>query len=162
MAKRPTVEVDEDLLKEVMAGGVNRFRKTAPVTDKEVDTLAEPKVETAPSIVAKATETASERCEHVIAPPEDGNGEARDTTKSFRKRKEQIDYQTVFLARKASVRRKQTYLSTYLYDKIYSFLPVISGGLSITAYLDNIVGHHLEQYRDDINELYDKRTQKPL
>jgi hypothetical protein len=131
MAKRPTVEIDEDLLKEVMAGGASRFRKTAPVADSEIEKPEQPQAVT-------------------------------ETAKSFRKRKEPQDYENVFLARKASVRRRQTYISTHLYEKIGSFLPVIAGGLSITAYLDNIVCHHLEQYRDDINELYEKKSQKPF
>ncbi|MDR0349482.1 MAG: DUF3408 domain-containing protein [Tannerella sp.] len=38
----------------------------------------------------------------------------------------------------------------------------MANGLSITAYIDNILTHHLEQYREDINELYERKSQKPF
>jgi hypothetical protein len=132
MAKRPTVEVDEEYLREVMAGGA-----------------AFPKKEEAP--------VKEEEKEVVMQPPE-----TKETAKSVRKRKESQDYEAVFLQRKAGVPRRQTYISAHLYEKISSFLPVIANGLSITAYLDNILTHHLEQYREDINELYEKKSQKPF
>ena len=55
------------------------------------------------------------------------------------------------------------YISSQLYDKITGFLPVIAGqGFGITSYINNILTNHLEQYKDDINELYEKKSQKPL
>jgi hypothetical protein len=88
--------------------------------------------------------------------------ELKEFAKSVRKKKEAQDYESVFLQRKAGVSRRQTYISAALYEKISSFLPVIAGGLSVTAYIDNILTHHLEQYRDDINELYERKSQKPF
>ena len=136
MAKRPTVEVDEDYLKEIMAGGTLQTRKgptksiniQQPVKEEEKESDVQP-VETA---------------------------------KPVRKKREAQDYEVAFLQRKAGVPRRQTYISSSLYEKINSFLPVIAGGLSITAYLDNILTHHLEQYKDDINELYERKSQKPF
>jgi hypothetical protein len=153
MAKRETVEVDEDLLKEVMAGGAGRFRKTAPVVDKAEEKPVQPPVKTELPVI-KETESA--------VPPIEGNGEAKETAKPLRKRREQPDYENMFLVRRASVPRRQTYISTHLYEKIGSFLPVIAGQLSITAYIDNILIQHLEQYKEDINELYEKKSQKPF
>jgi hypothetical protein len=134
MAKRPTVEVDEEYLREVMAGGATFPKKTEPPVKEEKETEIQP-VETV---------------------------ESKEPAKPVRKRKEAQDYEPVFLQRKAGVPRRQTYISSQLYEKINSFLPVIANGLSITAYLDNILTHHLEQYRDDINELYERKSQKPF
>ncbi|MDR1341330.1 MAG: DUF3408 domain-containing protein [Prevotellaceae bacterium] len=88
--------------------------------------------------------------------------EPNETAKPVRKKKGEQDYESVFLQRKAGVPRRQTYISSHLYEKIGRFLPVIASGLSITGYIDNILTHHLEQYRDDINELYEYKSQKPL
>jgi hypothetical protein len=137
MAKRPTVEVDEEYLREVMAGGAT-FPKKEEVTKPPV----------------------KEEKETEIQPVEPVD--SKEPAKSVRKRKEAQDYEPVFLQRKAGVPRRQTYISAALYEKISSFLPVIAGGLSITAYIDNILTHHLEQYRDDINELYERKSQKPF
>jgi hypothetical protein len=148
MAKRPTVEVDEEYLREVMAGG-------AVFPKKEEQAVAQPSAsppQNEPSV--------KEEKKAAIQPV--AGVEAKETAKPVRKRKEVQDYEAVFLSRKAGVPRRQTYISSHLYEKIGSFLPVIAGGLSITAYIDNILTHHLELYRDDINELYERKSQKPF
>lgn len=87
-----------------------------------------------------------------------------DETKKevIRKRKETKDYEGVFLERKESTEKRQTYISKEVYNKISRFLPVISSEISITGYLDNILIHHLKEYQDEINDLYDKNYKKPL
>jgi hypothetical protein len=137
MAKRPTVEVDEEYLREVMAGGAGFPKKT----------------DAAKSPVKEEKEIAVQTVETV---------ESKEPAKSVRKKKEAQDYEPVFLQRKVGVPRRQTYISAALYEKVSRFLPVIANGLSVTAYLDNILMHHLEQYRDNINELYEKKSQKPF
>jgi hypothetical protein len=134
MAKRPTVEVDEEYLREVMAGGADFPKKTEAAKPPALPSPTEPSVKE----------------------------EEKETVKPARKKRETQDYESVFLQRKAGVPRRQTYISAALYEKVSRFLPVIANGLSITAYLDNILTHHLEQYRDDINELYERKSQKPF
>jgi hypothetical protein len=127
MAKRPTVEVDEEYLREVMAGGAIFPKKPEEPVIQPVETI-----------------------------------ESKEPAKPVRKRKETQDYESLFLQRKAGVSRRQTYIGAALYEKVSRFLPVIANGLSITAYIDNILTHHLEQYREDINELYERKSQKPF
>ena len=153
MAKRPTVEVDEEYLKEVMAGGAVLPKKPQPAPEAESQPVSppspgaeQPVKEEEKDAVRQATETS----------------EAKETSKPARKRKEAQDYEAAFLQRKAGVPRRQTYISARLYEKINSFLPVIATGLSITGYLDNILTQHLEQHRDEINELYERKSQKPF
>ena len=146
MAKRPTVEVDEEYLKEVMAGGA-AFPKKA----EQAAQLPASSPQTEPPVKEE---------KEVVQPV--ANEETKEPAKPFRKKKEAQDYEAAFLQRKAGVPRRQTYISSALYEKINSFLPVIANGLSITAYLDNILKHHLEQYREDINEIYERKSQKPF
>jgi len=149
MAKRQIVDVDEEYLREVMAGGSVRSGKKEPVKEPEQQALP-----------VQTDLPVKEEKEDVIQPIE--TIEAKETVRQIKKKREIMAYETLFLQRKASVPRRQTYICSSYYDKINSFLPVIARGLSITAYLDNILTHHLEQYRDDINEIYERKSQKPL
>jgi hypothetical protein len=163
MAKRPTVEVDEDYLKEVMAGGALPKKEhpkpeagQQPAERPSASRLqAEPPVKEEENDIAE--QAAQRSCPKETAPPETG-----EPSRPVRKRKEAQDYESLFLKRKAGALRRQIYISSSLYEKIGSFLPVIAGRLSITGYIDNILTHHLEQYRDDINGLYEKKSQKPF
>ena len=140
MAKRPTVDVDEDYLKEIMAGGVSRPTKEPPKPEDKQPVEEE----------KETTETTMPV-------------EAKEPVKTGRKKREAQDYETVFLERKASVLRRQIYISAELYDKINNFLPVIAGhGFGITSHVNNILTHHLDLYKDDINELYERKSKKPL
>jgi hypothetical protein len=135
MAKRPTVDVDEEYLKEIMAGGISRPKREQP----------QPEQPTEPS------------------DKEQPKKEEKETAKPTRKKRESHDYETLFLERKASVVRRQTYISGELYDKITGFLSVIAGhSFSVTAYVNNILTHHLERYKEDINELYEQKSKKPF
>lgn len=162
MAKRPAIEVDEDYLKEVMAGGA-----ALPKREKErSDTKAEQREQQAAAAKQPAslpqTEPPVKEEEKDAAIRQVEADEPEETVKPARKRKEAGDYEAVFLRRKAGVPRRQTYISACLYEKINSFLPVIAGGLSITGYIDNILTRHLEQYKDDVNELYERKSKKPF
>ncbi len=71
-------------------------------------------------------------------------------------------YSSLFLVRRASVPRRQTYISLQLYDKLTDILSVIAKDLSVPMFLDNLISHHLERYGEDINGIYEKRFKKPL
>ena len=144
MAKRPMMEVDEDYLKEIMAGGVGRPKKEQP----------KPLPEQAPE-PSDLEQPKKEEPETAV--------QTKEPVKQVRKKREASDYEKLFLERKASVDRRQTYIDADLYKKISSFLPVIAGHqFSITAYVNNILAHHLEQHKEDINELYERKSKKPF
>ena len=144
MTKRPTVDVDEDYLKEIMAGGVSRPKKEAskPTVEQTLESF-EPE------------QRVKEEKENILA------SHAKEPLRPMRKKREA--YESVFLERKVSVARRQTYISSQLYEKINSFLPVIAcHQFGITSYINNVLTHHLEQYKDDINELYERKSKKPF
>jgi hypothetical protein len=117
MAKRPTIEVDEEYLKEVMAGGAVLSKREEPAKPLLLPPPAEQSVKEEKDVETQTLE-------------------AKETLKPVRKKKEAQDYETVFLQRKAGLPRRQTYISSQLYEKIIRFLPVIANGLSITGYID--------------------------
>ena len=144
MAKRPTVEVDEEYLKRVMAGDVPLHERKDPIirdepAEKE-KTVANEEKEVNPETVK--TETVKEP---VKASPNN-------------KKKDSQIYGETFLKKHYPTGRKQTYVSVDIYEKISRFLPVIANQLSITVFIDNILSHHIEQYSEEIKELYNKET----
>ncbi|GHU84605.1 transposase [Bacteroidia bacterium] len=149
MARRQTFDVNEEYLKEVMAGSALPPGKVEPQAEPEKENPSQGAVEPAVAAAAEGVR-------------EDGDTEATATAKSSRKRKEPQDYEGVFLRRRPAVERRQTYVSRYVYEKMSSFLPVIANGFTVTAYIDNILMHHLEQHSDEINELYLRKSKKPF
>lgn len=48
------------------------------------------------------------------------------------------------------------------HDKIMKIIQVIgSNKISLFSYIDNVIIQHLEMYKQEINELYDSRNEKP-
>ena len=81
-----------------------------------------------------------------------------DTGKSQRKRKSQkADFAEVFLRERAVKNRKQIYISAETYDLIRSYLKYI-GDVSFIAYVDNVLLQHIEEYKDNISELFNKKV----
>ena len=132
MAKkeRTNVEVDESLIHSMMEGDIPSMRQ-------ESETPPEDKSEAAP-----------------------GRQDEESAVSRPRKRREQKGYGDTFLERLAPMPRKQTYISIDMYDKLSELLPVIARGISIPTFLENLLNHHFDTYRDEINELYSGKTQK--
>ena len=160
MAKRPTVDVDEDYLKEIMAGNISRPQRkeqTGSAAEQPPDSFI-PKTP-----VNEEKQTSMQASTPEIPVKEDKQTETKESVKPVRKKREAQDYESLFLERKASTARRQTYISAQLYEKINSFLPVIAGHpFTITSYINNVMAHHLEMHKDDINELYERKSRKPF
>jgi hypothetical protein len=86
---------------------------------------------------------------------------APDTPKP-RKRKEAKDYGGIFLCTRVPVLKRPTYISAALFQKITEITAVIANDVTLPTFLDNVLEHHLETYRDEINDLYESKTKKPL
>lgn len=69
-------------------------------------------------------------------------------------------YESIFLGRKESVHRKQTYISYDIYRKLARILPLLSDDMTVPAFLDNVLLHHLETYKEELGELFRRKTQK--
>jgi hypothetical protein len=71
-------------------------------------------------------------------------------------------YGSLFLHKRTSEQKRQTYINSNLFAKISDFLAVAATGVSVPTFLDNLIEHHLERYRDEINALYSDKFKKPL
>ncbi len=79
-----------------------------------------------------------------------------------RRRKEPKDYASEFLRRREPLQRRQTYISVAHFTKITEILAVVANQISVPVFLDNLLDHHLEYYKDEINGLYADKFEKPL
>jgi type IV secretory pathway VirB10-like protein len=164
MARRPIVDVDEEHLKEIMAGGVHRPKRNEqpkPATEQPPESSGTQQAVSEEKQTAIPAATPEPPVKEEKETPL--QVEAKEPGKPVRKKREAQDYETLFLERRASVARRQTYINAELYEKINSFLTVIAGHqFTITSYINNIMTHHLELYKDDINELYERKSKKPF
>ncbi len=128
--ERKVVPVDEKIIRAIMAGDV-------PGRQQE----SEPPPADEPSADAERQD------------------ETTPATRS-RKRKEQRGYAEIFLEKLPAMPRKHTYISIAMYNDLLSLLPVVARGVSIPNFLENLLRHHFDTHRDEINELYEIKTKK--
>ena len=140
--KREIFKVDEDALKDMMASesiscgksGADVGENVLPVTEKEKN-VSEVKTQ--------------------------GQEKARKTIRADPGLEEKVEvYKNLFLDRKKSVHRKQTYISYDMYCRLARILPLLSDDMSVPAFLDNVLAHHLETYSEELGELFRRKTPK--
>jgi len=146
MNERKKVEVNEEALQKMMAadtqsyllGDVVKPVVNAPVVQENAEIPTESAFEPAK--------------ENQPLPDNDQQG------KGLRKRKSQkTDFSELFLKERIVKNRKQIYLSAETFDVIQSYLKYISD-VSFIAYVDNILVQHIEEHKDTIRELFDKKV----
>ena len=132
--KREIFKVDEDALKDMMASesiscgksGTDAGENVLPVIENEKNV---PEVKTR------------------------GQEKSRKTIRADPGLEEKVEmYKELFLDRKKSVHRKQTYIAR--------ILPLLSDDMSVPAFLDNVLAHHLETYSEELGELFRRKTPK--
>ncbi len=55
--------------------------------------------------------------------------------------------------------RKQTYICYDTYRRLARILPLLSDGMTVPAFLDNVLDHHLEVYEKELDEMVRLSTQ---
>lgn len=85
-------------------------------------------------------------------------------TKMRRINDEKINnYESIFLKKIEFKNRKSIYLSQNRHKQIADIAWTISSGeMSIGAYIENVMNHHFETHKEEINALIDKRNLKFL
>ncbi len=140
MAKTPK-EVDEEAIRGMMRGDVPR--------------LNIPEEEKASAEVSASEDESEAKSEAVRYVP---SGE----TAKPRRRKEPKDYVSAFLHKREPAQKRQTYISSAHFAKITEILAVVAYEISVPVFLDNLIEHHLEQNRDEVNALYYEKFKKPF
>lgn len=137
MAKQKIVEVDEDLVRGMVTADIPRLKnkEEARLSDRQPDIVDSPAA-SEPSVDSPASK--------------------------YRRKREPKDYAAQFLKKRESAQKRQTYINMSLFVKLTDILAVIAPDTTVPTFLDNVLTHHLEQFRDEINELYTEKFKKPL
>lgn len=145
MAKKPKIEVDEDLIRQMIAG-------QAPLTSKVVRRIPDDEPEDTHD-APRETPDAEEQ-----SPPSDDGSESR-----HRRMIPAPDYERTFLAPANFDNRASLYVGTATKRKLLEIFKRIGGErLTATAYIDNILRYHIEVFREEINRIYKKRNPKNI
>lgn len=150
MAKREIVEVDEEYMKAIMACDIPRI-KIARALAAEREATQE-----------NVEESKEEVPETITEQPLTVNQLFDQAEPKKNRNKKEIDFESIFLVKRANIPRRQSYMSQDVYAQVSKYLRVIANDLTVTAYIDNVMRHHMEQYKEEINKLYEKNTQKPF
>lgn len=126
------MEINENVIHDMMSGDIPGYDRKVVGDDENPNNMD--------SVADKAAPDAT-----VVSKP--------------RKKREQKDYPGTFLQRRASEQKRHTYISAMLWDKLTGILPVIAPGITIPTFIDNVLTHHLETYKDEINEMYMNKTE---
>jgi len=146
------VNVNEKELQQMMASDVPIYRAQKKPNKVEDEPKTETEFEPKPEIESEITQDRDETESEV---------ESAKTQK--KKKNPKPNYSDIFLKDNKIRDRRQIYISKKAYDKISRYLRYIGeGNVSLVSYVDNILFHHMDEYRDTINDLYIKNISTPL
>ena len=135
--------IDEELLMRMMAGETEK-----PQGNGEAPGTEEPEQET------EKGETAVPANNVAIEKAPDGKR---------RKAKQAVDYDTTFLKGMDIPARygKPVYVRREYHERIAKISMMLTGGkVSLSAYIDNVLAQHFEQYREEIEAAYAGKMEK--
>lgn len=139
---RNKVDVNEDMIKDIMAGDIPVFGKSNPAKS-----VAESTTDTAESDTKTMTEPVSNE---------------KISSRSKKRKDDSNNYRALYLSPGNVTHRQQTYISQANYQFLKRFLPIVAPEVSISRYVDNILSLHLEQYKEEIDRIYNNEINNPL
>lgn len=136
--------IDEELLMRMMAGETEKLQSNgdAPETEETGQEAEEPEQET-------------EKRETAVPAEKVLDGRATDGKR--RKAKQAADYDSIFLKGMDIPARygKPVYVRREYHERIAKISMMLTGGkVSLSAYIDNVLAQHFEQYREEIKAAY--------
>ena len=146
MAKKTKVEVDEGLVRQVIAG---QLPLTTKVT-REIEDPAQQEPQAEPDVVVRDSEE-----EQDIPTP----------APEPRRRRTMVipDFEQTYMIRHDIHVRSALYVSIDTKRKVLDVVKKIgSEYMTATSYVENIVRQHLELYKDDINRIYKQKSTQNL
>ena len=93
-------------------------------------------------------------------PPAQPVARERTQREGGRRKRQDEDYNELFLRRNEIQTRQCVYISRDVHGKILRIVNDIAGGeISVGGYVDTVLRQHLEQHKERINELYKKQRE---
>lgn len=113
-------------------------------------------VDAPPHFVPKLT-PATEPCEDQETPKAKPNAPAPMETAMHESGNPETEYEKLFLQPRKYQSETTCRIASETYGKLCMIVRILgNNGLSVKAYVNNILNTHLEQYRDEINNLLSK------
>lgn len=153
MKKKTDKPIDEELLMRMMAGETEK-------PERNEDAVTTGRAETEEQATVKDKEVTAAKVESV-ATEKPTDGKAADGKR--RKAKQAADYDTTFLKGMDIPARygKPVYVRREYHERIGKISMMLTGGkVSLSAYIDNVLALHFEQYREEIEAAYAGKMDK--
>ena len=155
-AKRPRIEVDEELMRQMIAG-------QAPLDSEVVRRIPEPEEEDTNALEENTSETVS----GVSAPTAEKTDVGTQTTpvkesSGFRRKKIALpDFERTFFASVDCRNRTAIYVSTRTKHKVSEILHLLGNeSTRLTALVDNMLRFVMDIYSDELNYLHEKKNNR--
>ena len=155
-AKRPRIEVDEELMRQMIAG-------QAPLDSEDVRRIPEPEEENTDDPEEKTSATASV----ASAPTAEKTDVGTQTTTGkespgFRRKKLALpDFERMFFAPVDCRNRSAIYVSTQTKCKVSAILHLLGDDTTrLTALADNMLRFVMDIYSDELNYLHEKKNNR--
>lgn len=82
---------------------------------------------------------------------------------SVRRKRTNINYPSLFLSRYELKSRQGIYIEKGTNETIKRIVHNIGGErLTVSGFIENVLKHHFELYKDEINSLYESKFSKPI
>ena len=157
-AKRPRIEVDEELMRQMIAG-------QAPLDSKVIRRIPEPEAENTDAPEENTSETVS----GVSAPTAEKTDVGTQTTpvkesSGFRRKKIALpDFERTFFAPADCRNRSAIYVSAQTKHKVSEILHLLGNdNTRLTALVDNMLRFVIGIYSDELNYLHEKKNNRRL
>ena len=157
-AKRPRIEVDEELMRQMIAG-------QAPLDSKVIRRIPEPEAENTDAPEGKTSETVS-GASAPTAERTDANTQTSDVKElaGFRRKKIPLpDFERTFFAPADCRNRSAIYVSAQTKHKVSEILHLLGNeNTRLTALVDNMLRFVIGIYSDELNYLHEKKNNRRL
>ena len=158
MKKQADKPIDEELLMRMMAGEAEKPQGNGEISGTGKQEAAKPETEEPEPETEK--DKAAMQKENI---PTENAPEGKVPDGKRRKAKPAADYDTTFLKGMDIPARygKPVYVRREYHERIAKISMMLTGGkVSLSAYIDNVLALHFEQYRDEIEAAYAGKMDK--
>lgn len=138
---RRTLDIDEELMRRMLGTGGSLLDAPDAVPARDPSTQVQASAVPVQAATSSAEEEPSERRRRITIP----------------------DFEQTFLVPQDIRNRAYLYVSGATKQKILEVIRKLGNDrMSVTSYVENILHHHLELYKDEINRLYRQRNTDTL
>ena len=155
-SKRSRIEVDEELMRRMIAG-------LAPMDSKVVRRIPEPEEENTDASLANISDTAPETSISTAEKTDDDpQTSGVKETPGFRRKKIVLpDFEQTFFASADCRNRSAIYVSTRTKRKVTEILHLLGNDTTrLTALVDNMLRFVIAIYSDELNYLHEKKNNR--